>query len=63
MQLQPLLCTTLPAPGVDQELGQPLMPGKREPDFCYTCIEGIRIPALLLVVACGIIVALLLPAT
>ena len=61
MQLQTLLCTTLPAPGVDEELSQPLMPGKREPDFCYTCIEGIRIPALLLVVACGIIVALLLP--
>ena len=37
------------------------MPDKHEPDFCYTCIEGIRIPALLLVVACGIIVALLLP--
>ena len=33
----------------------------REPEFCRSCIEGIRIPVLLLVTACGIIVALLLP--
>ena len=37
------------------------MPSAREPEFCRTCIEGIRIPVLLLVTTCGIIVALLLP--
>ena len=37
------------------------MPDTSEPEFCRTCIEGIRIPVLLLVTACGIMVALLLP--
>ena len=37
------------------------MPNTDEPEFCPTCIEGIRIPVLLLVTACGIISALLLP--
>ena len=37
------------------------MPSSSEPGFCRTCIEGIRIPVLLLVTTCGIIVALLLP--
>jgi hypothetical protein len=37
------------------------MPDTREPEFCRTCIEGIRVPVLLLVTTCGIMVALLLP--
>jgi hypothetical protein len=37
------------------------MPSANEPEFCRTCIEGVRVPVLLLVVACGFIIALLLP--
>jgi hypothetical protein len=37
------------------------MPTDDQPEFCRTCIDGIRIPVLLLVAGCGIIVALLLP--
>ena len=37
------------------------MAGNSEPEFCHTCIEGIRIPVLLLVAGCGIVIALLLP--
>ena len=37
------------------------MSDSSEPEFCRTCSEGIRIPVLLLVTTCGIMVALLLP--